>query len=834
MKKVIALIPVHRECFSDLENFSVQYSIDILKRHEISFFGPKSLDKRYYKEQYPTLSYFEFDDQFFGSVNDYSRLLMDVGFYKRFQEYEFLLILQPDAIVIHDDLDFWTKRPFDYVGAPWPDAHDLRVTFDIGRFSGEYAKQVKLKVGNGGLSLRRVKKCINIIEEFPEEIRNFQQRGINEDLFFASAGMISGDFVMPNEIIASHFSLELAPAYYYHINGHQKPMGGHSWWKYEPKFWLSFLKNPPEFIVNQIFGGKERLEKSAIGSQLSTDVLKVNSDISPLERLRRLKLLKSNNVYTENANQNDRRKSEDLFDVTIIIPAFRYEFFEVALKSALNQQGCLYEILIADDSDGDMIHEIVRRYENFSDVPLRYVRNITRKGEARNVIDSFREARGKYIKLLYDDDWLAPNCISRLFRAFEDNPQASLASSRRLIIDDKGKVLSTNSIAYQFPFDGDSLIDGNDLISFLADYPINFIGEPTVVMFKKNQALHFGENFFNFNGKEPVYGFGDLAAWVNLLQQGCLIMLNENLSAFRIHSNQHSQQFRHENDNAYARIAGFKKRIREIHPRNSGTIVKASLLSNPDNVKNINIAAKLNIKTKVENTSINDDRINLFLSTLFQEQNSLNVLRGIKKQFSERFFHEHMHILYNLRSILGPQQINYVEIGTYVGHSAALILSHDFPTAVYCIDPCILPPEHYLGKKTQEQTIRDNLNKIGKPYTLLKNFSGEIDVLNFFKKNRILIDLLFIDGDHRYQAVLKDFFEYAPMMRSGGFIVFDDYWDSVHSPEVHVAVDEIVAIIKKESLNYEIIGSPENMQGAIPALWKNNKNKLNEFILRKN
>jgi predicted O-methyltransferase YrrM len=36
------------------------------------------------------------------------------------------------------------------------------------------------------------------------------------------------------------------------------------------------------------------------------------------------------------------------------------------------------------------------------------------------------------------------------------------------------------------------------------------------------------------------------------------------------------------------------------------------------------------------------------------------------------------------------------------------------------------------------------------------------------------IDLLFIDGDHRYEGVKKDFEYYSPMVRPGGRICFDD------------------------------------------------------------
>jgi len=37
-----------------------------------------------------------------------------------------------------------------------------------------------------------------------------------------------------------------------------------------------------------------------------------------------------------------------------------------------------------------------------------------------------------------------------------------------------------------------------------------------------------------------------------------------------------------------------------------------------------------------------------------------------------------------------------------------------------------------------------------------------------------MIDLLFIDGDHRYEGVRKDFEMYSPLVRKGGIIAFHD------------------------------------------------------------
>ena len=52
---------------------------------------------------------------------------------------------------------------------------------------------------------------------------------------------------------------------------------------------------------------------------------------------------------------------------------------------------------------------------------------------------------------------------------------------------------------------------------------------------------------------------------------------------------------------------------------------------------------------------------------------------------------------------------------------------------------------------------------------------------------------------------MKDFNNYKDLVKKGGYIIFDDYMDQIHSPEVKSAVDDIVNILNQE--DYDIIGS---------------------------
>jgi hypothetical protein len=243
---IIVVIPVYMAILPKLEEFSLDYSIVVMRGRNICFLAPKDLDVSYYLKRYPEIPIEYFESFHFTSISDYNRLLLGIELYQRFLSNEFLLILQPDAIVLRDELDAWIALPFDYVGAPWPRGYELFVNLD--NFSGNRGKRVNVTVGNGGFSLRRIRKTLALFAEFPEALNMFRQSGSSEDLFFSVMGSLSRDFVIPNEMTASRFSLELEPSYYVAINDGQLPMGAHAWWKYEPEFWRAQIPGIPTIL----------------------------------------------------------------------------------------------------------------------------------------------------------------------------------------------------------------------------------------------------------------------------------------------------------------------------------------------------------------------------------------------------------------------------------------------------------------------------------------------------------------------------------------------------------------------------------------------------------
>jgi predicted O-methyltransferase YrrM len=172
-------------------------------------------------------------------------------------------------------------------------------------------------------------------------------------------------------------------------------------------------------------------------------------------------------------------------------------------------------------------------------------------------------------------------------------------------------------------------------------------------------------------------------------------------------------------------------------------------------------------------------------------------------------FHHHYHILFDIADEKF-NQINYLEIGAYAGASACLMMNRP-NTNVISID--IANP---MPKENVINYIYNNTNTTNK-YKYIKGSSQEFttkaEVMEYLlQQDNKSVKLLFIDGDHSFQAVIDDFNMYKDLVEVGGYIVFDDYCDWEHSPQVRTAVDTIV----QNETDYEIIGCFENTLGAYP------------------
>lgn len=106
--------------------------------------------------------------------------------------------------------------------------------------------------------------------------------------------------------------------------------------------------------------------------------------------------------------------------VSILIPVFNREhLIAECIQSALDQSLTDIEVVIVDNASDDKTWEICQRFATL-DPRVRIFRNEANIGPVRNWKRCAEEARGKFSKILFSDDSLAPNCLSEMAPKLED------------------------------------------------------------------------------------------------------------------------------------------------------------------------------------------------------------------------------------------------------------------------------------------------------------------------------------------------------------------------------------------------------------------------------
>jgi glycosyltransferase involved in cell wall biosynthesis len=223
------------------------------------------------------------------------------------------------------------------------------------------------------------------------------------------------------------------------------------------------------------------------------------------------------------------------------MPVYNHaEFLPEAIESILSQTFSDYELLIIDDHSTDEPAEVIRRYAA-GDARIRFKINSNNIGMVPNWNLCLSEAAGKYIKPVFSDDILSsPDALRLMSERLDADRGISLVGSARNFIDAGSRV--TRVLA---PLKGVGVAPGEKIINRCLYEQNNLIGEPTAVMFRKEDARR---------GFLPYYQqMVDLEMWLHLLEHRKFAFIDQPLCSFRIHPAQQTER----NSNSLAAVDDF-------------------------------------------------------------------------------------------------------------------------------------------------------------------------------------------------------------------------------------------------------------------------------------
>jgi len=225
--------------------------------------------------------------------------------------------------------------------------------------------------------------------------------------------------------------------------------------------------------------------------------------------------------------------------VSIVIPAFNPRYFAMALQSAVMQTLQRLEVVVSDDSEGDEIEAIVAAVDVPHGVVLRYERNPSRLGFGQNLVRAVELARGDFVKVLCDDDRLFPLCLERQVQVLQAHDDVSLVLAQRMFADDTNYVLPMRLNNARFA-STDSLFNGGDMLAILDGRPVNFLGNFSGALMRREQALMFLQALTQ--QENGFVALLDLALFCCLMRRGNLVMLSDVLLIERLHPERLSKQ----------------------------------------------------------------------------------------------------------------------------------------------------------------------------------------------------------------------------------------------------------------------------------------------------
>jgi predicted O-methyltransferase YrrM len=173
-----------------------------------------------------------------------------------------------------------------------------------------------------------------------------------------------------------------------------------------------------------------------------------------------------------------------------------------------------------------------------------------------------------------------------------------------------------------------------------------------------------------------------------------------------------------------------------------------------------------------------------------------------------------LHRIGEIVASICPKKV--LEIGTFQGGTLCILARLSAPRAtIISID---LPGGKFGGGQSRVRSLL--YHTFGKSFQrmhLIRGDSHSEEVAARLRRITQSLDVLFIDGDHTYEGVKRDFLLYAPLVRPGGIVAFHDIAE--HPKETGCDVARFWNEVKTSYRHEEIIENREQRGWGIGVLY---------------
>ena len=215
--------------------------------------------------------------------------------------------------------------------------------------------------------------------------------------------------------------------------------------------------------------------------------------------------------------------------VSIVTPVYNGEkYITECIESVLNQTYHNWEYIIVDNCSTDNTHQLSSYYSN-KDKRIKLIQ----PPEHLQIFDNWNytlrqiSSNAKYFKIIHADDWMFPECVSKMVDLLKRNPNVGMVGSYIL----NGNYVGLDGLPY-----GTEVYPGVDIARLLFRDELNLFGSPSVYMFPCH-VIREGADFYN----RDIF-VSDADAHLEILKKHDFGFLHQVLSCTRLHEDRQTEK----------------------------------------------------------------------------------------------------------------------------------------------------------------------------------------------------------------------------------------------------------------------------------------------------
>lgn len=212
--------------------------------------------------------------------------------------------------------------------------------------------------------------------------------------------------------------------------------------------------------------------------------------------------------------------------VTVAMASYNHErYVGRAIESVLNQSMADFEFCITDDGSTDGTRRVI---ESFQDPRIKFASLEENRGACYALNHAIRRGAANYVAIINSDDLFSPHKLDRQVKYLDENPEIGAVFTGVDFIQSDGMPLASDKQAVaKFATENRSRLEWLTQLY----YGGNCLAHPSA-MVRKECYIYLG--YYD----ERFRQLPDYLMWLRLLQHWNIHIIEERLTAFRIHDDE--------------------------------------------------------------------------------------------------------------------------------------------------------------------------------------------------------------------------------------------------------------------------------------------------------